>query len=140
GTLGDVLAQGGYVALAKSLNGRPRDLIDAVERAGLTGRGGAHFPVANKWRLASAHADEPRILLVNAEEGEPGVFKDRHLLEGDPHRLIEGILMAAFATGATEAYVYINGQARRARASFEAALEDARAAGIPDGSAFGTPL
>lgn len=136
GTLGDVLAQGGYVALDRALDLTADQLLDAVEAGGFTGRGGAHFPVASKWRFAGAHRDEPRMLVVNAEEGEPGVFKDRHLLEGDPHRLIEGILLAHHAVGFERAYVYINGQARIARASFERALEQAREAGILDGSAW----
>ncbi|MQA00624.1 MAG: hypothetical protein GEU80_15050 [Dehalococcoidia bacterium] len=140
GTLGDVRAQGAYAALARALKGRPRDLIDAVERAGLTSRGGVASPVAGEWWRASAQAEQPRVLLVDAKDGAPEVFRHRHLLEGDPHRLIEGVLMAAYATGATEARVCIDAEARRARASFEAALEDAVAAGILDGSAFGHGL
>ena len=137
GTLGDVLAQGAYGALDRALGVAPGELIEAIERGGFTGRGGAHFPVASKWRFTAAHADAPRMLVVNAEEGEPGVFKDRHLLEGDPHRLIEGILLAHHAVGFERAYVYINGQARLARAAFERALGDASEAGILDGSAWG---
>ena len=136
GTLGDVLSQGAYSALDRALGVTSAQLLDAIEAGGFTGRGGAHFPVAMKWRLAAGHSDEPRMLVVNAEEGEPGVFKDRHLLEGDPHRLIEGILLAHHAVGFEAAYVYINGQARGARAAFERALEDAREAGILDGSAW----
>ncbi len=136
GTLGDVLAQGAYGALDRALGVTPEQLLDAIDKAGFTGRGGAHFPVAMKWRLTAAHSDAPRMLVVNAEEGEPGVFKDRHLLEGDPHRLIEGILVAHHAVGFEHAYVYINGQARAARAAFERAVEDAREAGILDGGAW----
>ncbi len=137
GTLGDVLSQTGYGGLDRALSVAPEELLDRLETVGLTGRGGAHFPVAMKWRLAAAHTDEPRMLVVNAEEGEPGVFKDRHMLEGDPHRLIEGILIAHHAVGFQDAYVYINGQARHARAAFERALADAAEAGIVDGSAWG---
>ncbi len=136
GTLGDVLAQGGYSALDRALTSTPEQLLDAIEDAGFTGRGGAHFPVATKWRLAAADTHRPRMLVVNAEEGEPGVFKDRHLLEGDPHRLIEGILIAHYAVGFERAYVYINGQARTARAIFENALADAAAAEIFSGAAW----
>lgn len=136
GTLGDVLAQGAYSALDRALTGTPEQLLDAIEDAGFTGRGGAHFPVATKWRLAATHTDRPRMLVVNAEEGEPGVFKDRHLLEGDPHRLIEGILIAHYAVGFERAYVYINGQARTARAIFQDALEDAATAEILSGLAW----
>lgn len=136
GTLGDVLAQGAYSALDRALTGTPEQLLDAIEDAGFTGRGGAHFPVATKWRLAATHTDHPRMLVVNAEEGEPGVFKDRHLLEGDPHRLIEGILIAHYAVGFERAYVYINGQARTARTIFQDALEDAATAEILSGLAW----
>ncbi len=136
GSLADVLGRGAYAALAYALSRPPEETIAAVERAGLTGRGGAHFAVPTKWKLVAAHGGE-KVLLVNAEEGEPGVFKDRHLLEGDPHRLLEGILMCCHATGVTRVFVYVNGQARKARAAFEAALADARAAGIVGGDALG---
>ena len=139
GTLGDALAQGAYAAAARALAMTPERVLDAVEAAGLSGRGGAHFPTATKWRLVAAHEGR-KLLLVNAEEGEPGVFKDRHLMEGDPHRLIEGIVIAAHATGVQEAIVYINGQARGARAFLLAAIRDARAAGILDGEALGATV
>jgi len=140
GTLADVLAQGGYAGYAVAAGLPPPRIIEAAHAAGLTGRGGAHFAAATKWGLVAAHADAAKVLVVNAEEGEPGVFKDRHLLEGDPHRLIEGILIACRATGIRDAYVYINGQARNARAVFEHALADARDAGILDSSLGGAPV
>lgn len=136
GTFGDVISRGAYGALARAATLEPERIIAAVEAAGLTGRGGAHFATAQKWRLAARHEGQ-KYLVVNAEEGEPGVFKDRHLIEGDPHRLIEGVLVACRAVGADTAFVYINGQARRARAAFERALEDAHEHGLLDGSAFG---
>lgn len=136
GSLADALAQGAYRALAQAVTLTPARVIEAVASAGLTGRGGAHFAVAQKWRLASANAG-PRMLVVNAEEGEPGVFKDRHVLEGDPHRLIEGVLIAAHAIGIARAVIYVNGQARTARRALDAALGQARAAGLLDGSALG---
>jgi NADH-quinone oxidoreductase subunit F len=138
GSLGDALHFGAYAAYAQALTLEPAGVIEAVETAALTGRGGAHFPTAMKWRFVSNHGGLKHIV-INAEEGEPGVFKDRHLIEGDPHRLIEGILICAYATGATSAYVYINGQARRAQAAFLDALEEAGKAGILDGTALGGP-
>jgi NADH-quinone oxidoreductase subunit F len=138
GTLAGALAAGAYEAAALALAMTPVEVIDAVEAMGLTGRGGAHFPTGRKWRFATG--GEPPVLVVNAEEGEPGVFKDRHMLEGDPHRVIEGMLIAAHATGATDAYVYVNGQARRARAAFEQALAEATEAGILGGEALGAPV
>ena len=136
GTLGDALAQGAYLALAHAVTRKPEEVIESVQRAGLSGRGGAHFATAQKWRLA-AQNPAPRVLVVNAEEGEPGVFKDRHLLEGDPHRLIEGVLIAAHASGIARAVIYINGQARNARHAVDAAVDQAREAGILNGSALG---
>ncbi len=136
GSLADALGQGAYLALAHAVRQQPAEVIEAVQRAGLSGRGGAHFATAQKWRLA-AQNPAPRVLVVNAEEGEPGVFKDRHLLEGDPHRLIEGILIAAHAAGIARAVIYINGQARNARRVVDAAVEQAREAGLLDGSALG---
>jgi NADH:ubiquinone oxidoreductase subunit F (NADH-binding) len=138
GSLGDALAHGAYATLDRALGLAGEEIFEAIEAGGFTGRGGAHFPVAMKWRLAAAH-DETKALVVNAEEGEPGVFKDRHLLEADPHRLIEGVLLACHATGVTRVYIYVNGQARGARAALETALADAEAAGILDGSALGGP-
>ncbi len=139
GTLGGALAAGGYAAAAQALAIAPGAVIDAVEALGLTGRGGAHFPTDRKWRFASGMG-EPPVIVVNAEEGEPGAFKDRHLLEGDPHRLLEGMIIAAHATGATQAYLYVNGQARNARASFERALGEATEAGIVGGDALGAAV
>lgn len=136
GSLADALAQGAYLALAHAVTRKPEEVIEAVQRAGLSGRGGAHFATAQKWRLAAQNAG-PRVLVVNAEEGEPGVFKDRHLLEGDPHRLIEGVLIAAHAAGIARAVIYINGQARNARRAADLAVEQAREAGLLDGSALG---
>ncbi|GMU39742.1 MAG: hypothetical protein AMXMBFR23_06080 [Chloroflexota bacterium] len=135
-SLGEALGYGAYAALATVAAAPAETVTSLVEMAGITGRGGAHFATAQKWRLAARHPGT-KYLVVNAEEGEPGVFKDRHLIEGDPHRLIEGILIAAGAIGVDRAFVYINGQARQARAALEAAIAEAAAAGILDGRAFG---
>ena len=110
----------------------PAAVIELVKEAGLRGRGGAYFPAAIKWRGAvdAAGANGEPILVVNAEEGEPGVFKDRFLMERDPNRLLEGIRIAAYAIGASTAYCYINGQADRSAAAVAAALEEARTAGL----------
>lgn len=136
GSFADALAQGTYLALAHAVTRKPDEVIEAVQHAGLSGRGGAHFVTAQKWRLAAANAG-PRMLVVNAEEGEPGVFKDRHVLEGDPHRLIEGILIAAHAAGIARAVIYINGQATNARRAVDLAVTQAREAGLLDGNALG---
>ena len=135
GSLGDALATDAYAAAARALSMSPDELLDAVEACDLTGRGGAHFPVAMKWRFGRS---PEALLVVNAEEGEPGVFKDRVMLEGDPHRLIEGLIIAHHVVGgAGRAIVYINGQAHAARASLERAIAEASEAGILGGDALG---
>tara|TARA_B100000686_G_C16793098_1_gene980194 strand:- start:2252 stop:3739 length:1488 start_codon:yes stop_codon:yes gene_type:complete len=136
GSLGDVLSQGAYTALDRVLQLSPEEVINRLSEIGLTGRGGAHFPVAQKWRFARTHSDQQKILVVNAEEGEPGVFKDRHMLEGDPHRLLEGVLIAHHAVGFDAVYIYVNGQARQAQLSLEKALSDAGEAGIISGECW----
>ena len=109
-SIDDALAAGAYAGLRAAHAMESTAIVRAVEDAGLLGRGGAYFPVASKWNGARAHP-RPRYLVVNAEEGEPGVFKDRHLIEGDPHLLVEGLLIAARAIEAGAVYVYVNGEA-----------------------------
>ncbi|MDE2780217.1 MAG: SLBB domain-containing protein [Chloroflexota bacterium] len=116
---------GGYASLADALSHTPQEVIDQVLESGLQGRGGAYFPPARKWQGARAFP-EPRFLVVNAEEGEPGLFKDRHIMEGLPHRLIEGALIASYATGASRCFIYINAEAHLSAERVEAALEQAR--------------
>lgn len=87
--------------MARALeDGRPEPVIEEVRAAGLTERGGVYFQTAMKCAACRAAAGSPKFFVVNGEEGEPGIFKDRHLMEGDPHRLLEAVLIAAFATGA----------------------------------------
>jgi NADH-quinone oxidoreductase subunit F len=130
-SLADVRRHGGYAAWERARTLPPADLIALIKEAALRGRGGAYFPQAIKLESVRAHA-APRYLVVNAEEGEPGVFKDRHLMEGDPHLLVEGIAIAAHAAGAEAVYVYINGQARLAHERVTRALAEATAAGLLD--------
>lgn len=127
--LDEALRRGRYRAFAEALDGEPGAVVDEIERSGLTGRGGAYFPVGIKWRGCLAN-DAPRYLVVNAEEGEPGVVKDRHLLEGDPHLVIEGMLIAAYAIGAERVVVYVNGHARTAGERLRRAIDDARECGL----------
>ena len=121
----DYVAVGGYASLADALSRAPQEVIDQVLESGLQGRGGAYFPPARKWQGARAFP-EPRFLVVNAEEGEPGLFKDRHIMEGLPHRLIEGALIASYATGASRCFIYINAEAHLSAQRVHAALEQAR--------------
>ena len=131
GDIADAIRRGSYVTLADALSRRdPRGLIETVKAAGLRGRGGAYFAAALKWEGVRAAAGSPKHLIVNAEEGEPGIFKDRHLMEGDPHRLLEGALLAAYAAGASRICVYIHGEAHLSALRMARALDDARRWGL----------
>ena len=126
----DYIANGGYRGLAQALSMTPEDVIDEVRASGLRGRGGAYFPAALKWQGARSVRNTPRYLVVNCEEGEPGIFKDRHLMEGVPHRLLEGAIIAAYASGVHTAYIYINAEANLSAERMQRAVEQAYAAGL----------
>ncbi|MDE2613028.1 MAG: NAD(P)H-dependent oxidoreductase subunit E [Burkholderiales bacterium] len=129
-------AAGGYALLADCMAGRRRvdDVLDAIEQAGLRGLGGAGFATARKWRAVRAQPS-PRYLTVNLDEGEPGTFKDRHYLERDPHRFIEGALIAAWAVGIEAIWIYLRDEYHGCRAMLEAELAalaaDPPLAGLP---------
>jgi NADH:ubiquinone oxidoreductase subunit F (NADH-binding)/NADH:ubiquinone oxidoreductase subunit E len=128
--LDDALLHGAYRALAEALDGPPAAVIERVKASGLQGRGGAFFPTALKWEACRAAAGRPKYVVMNGEEGEPGIFKDRHLMEGDPHQVLEGVLLAAYAAGATHAVLYIHGEADLSAERLARAVAQARAAGI----------
>ena len=131
GEIADAIRGGSYAALAKALEtGRPEAVIETVKSAGLRGRGGAYFMAALKWEGARNASGRPRYLIVNGEEGEPGIFKDRHLMEGDPHRLLEGALLAAYAAGVSHVYLYIHGEAHLSAERMTRAIADARQWGL----------
>ena len=131
GDIADAIRRGGYAALADALSSRdPLAVIETVKAAGLRGRGGAYFAAALKWEGVRSARGAPAYLIVNAEEGEPGIFKDRHLMEGDPHRLLEGALLAAFASGASRIILYIHGEAHLSAQRMAHAVEDARRWGL----------
>jgi len=129
-SLHEYVESGGYEGLARALSASPEDVIEQVVASGLRGRGGAYFPAGLKWRGARSVKNTPRYLVVNCEEGEPGIFKDRNLMEGVPHRLIEGAIIAAFASDVSEAYIYINAEANLSAERMQIALEQAYEAGI----------
>jgi NADH-quinone oxidoreductase subunit F len=104
------LANGGYQAVQKAFNYTPDDVIKMIKQSGLRGRGGAGFPAGVKWGFMPKGSDQPKFIAVNTDEGEPGTFKDREIVERDPHQVIEGVLIAAYAVGASRAYVYIRGE------------------------------
>lgn len=128
-TLAGYRRSGGYAALERTLaSSTSAQLLDLVEHSGLAGRGGAGFPTARKWRAVAAAQGEPKTVVCNADEGEPGCFKDRALLDHDPHALIEGMLLAAFATGATRGFIYLRYEYPDTQAILERAIDEARAA------------
>jgi NADH:ubiquinone oxidoreductase subunit F (NADH-binding)/NADH:ubiquinone oxidoreductase subunit E len=131
GDLAAARQAGSYATLAAVLErGDPTAVITAVKAAGLLGRGGAYFPAAVKWEGCRAAPGAPKYVVVNGEEGEPGIFKDRHLMEADPHRLLEGLLLAAYAAGASHGILYIHGEAGLSAERCGAAVSAARAAGL----------
>lgn len=125
--IADAIRHQTYATFADVLaGGDPERVIEEVKAAGLAGRGGAYFPTAVKWRTCRDAAGSPKFVIVNGEEGEPGIFKDRHLMEGDPHHVIEGLLLAAYAVGASRAILYIHGEADLAAERLARALAQAR--------------
>jgi NADH-quinone oxidoreductase subunit F len=134
-------AYGDYAALRHALTGMSPEAVSAeVEASGLVGRGGAAFPTGLKWRLTRSAAQWPHYVVCNADESEPGTFKDRVLLEHRPHLLLEGLLLSAYAVQAERAYIFIRGEYPEATAILERAIEEASAAGLMGqqimGSAF----
>ena len=135
-TLNGWKERGGYEALKKALDMSPEDVVEIVKASGLRGRGGAGFPTGLKWSFmpktkASAKAKvKPQYLLCNADESEPGTFKDRELLRWAPHQLIEGCLIGAHAMGAQHVYIYCRGEFFEATQVLAKAVEDGYEAGI----------
>lgn len=120
----------GYLALPAALEMGPQAVIDEVIASGLLGRGGAAFPTGRKWAAVAAEPAKPRYLICNADESEPGTFKDRLLLDADPFAVIEAMTIAAFAVGASRGYVYIRGEYPETARLLEESLERARNAGL----------
>jgi NADH-quinone oxidoreductase subunit F len=128
-SLDDYRAADGYAALNKALQMTPAQLIDEVKRSGIRGRGGAAFPMGSKWEAVVAHGPD-RLLVCNADEAEPGTFKDRGVMEGDPFSLVEAMTIAGYALGAHRSYLYIRGEYPRAARHVACAIEVAREAGL----------
>ncbi|WP_159325706.1 NAD(P)H-dependent oxidoreductase subunit E [Streptomyces tendae] len=129
-SLDDYRAHGGYTALRRAFALGPAAVIREVTDAGLVGRGGAAFPTGRKWQATAAQPDHPHYLVCNADESEPGTFKDRVLMEGDPYALVEAMTIAAYATGAHRGYLYLRGEYPRALARVTHAIEQARTRGL----------
>ncbi len=120
---------GGYVQLAKALKMQPQAIIDEVKASGLRGRGGAGFPTGMKWGFLPKN-DEPRYLLCNADEGEPGTFKDRMMMEKAPHQLVEGMIISAFAINCKKSYIYVRGEYDDSINALNTAIQEAYKAGL----------
>ena len=136
-TLDFYLQHGGYEALKTALGKSPDDIIALVSAAGLRGRGGAGFPTGMKWKFVDKKV-EPRYIVCNADESEPGTFKDHLLMERNPHLLFEGCLIACHAIGAKVAYIYIRGEFFHVQGVLERAIDEAYAKGILGRNIFGS--
>ena len=135
----DYIAENGYTALANVITGMtPERVIDEIMKSGLRGRGGAGFPTARKWKLCRDVPDSPKYLTCNADEGDPGAFMNRRVLESDPHSVLEGMVIAAFATGASMGYIYCRAEYPIAVQNLNIAIAQAREFGFLGKSIFGT--
>jgi bidirectional [NiFe] hydrogenase diaphorase subunit len=124
--LTDYIAVGGYQSLAKVLEGMtPRQVVDEVKKSGLRGRGGAGYPTGLKWELVARQVPTTKYVVCNADEGDPGAFMDRSVLEGDPHRVLEGMAIAAYAVGAQQGYIYVRGEYGLAIQRLQTAIKQA---------------
>jgi NADH-quinone oxidoreductase subunit F len=128
-TLEGYKRNGGYQVLAKALKMDPKTIVEEVKASGLRGRGGAGFPTGMKWSFLPVNG-EPRYLLCNADEGEPGTFKDRLMLERAPHQLIEGMIISAFAIGSKKSYIYVRGEYDHPIKVLRAALQETYDSGL----------
>ena len=127
----DYIGAGGYEAWEKALTQmQPAEIVAEVKKSGLRGRGGAGFPAGVKWSFTAPLEAPQKYVVVNADEGEPGTFKDRLIMEGDPHQLLEGIMICARAIGATKAYIYIRGEYKLCISRLELAIKQAKEYGI----------
>ena len=130
--------RGGYRALERALGTAPADIVTVVKDSGLRGRGGAGFPTGVKWSFMKPGDGKPHYLCCNADESEPGTFKDREIMRWTPHALVEGCAIGAYAIGAETAYIYIRGEFTEPIVRMEAAIKEAYAAGILGKNAMGT--
>jgi NADH:ubiquinone oxidoreductase subunit F (NADH-binding)/(2Fe-2S) ferredoxin len=127
----EYIASDGYFALGRAVTEMtPADVLQEVENSGLRGRGGAGFPTGRKWRFCAQAKDRTKYVICNADEGEPGTFKDRLIMEGDPHKVLEGMALCGYAIGARQGFVYIRGEYKLSIERLEKAILAARANGL----------
>jgi NADP-reducing hydrogenase subunit HndC len=137
--INDYIVHDGFLALGKALTeGTPESVITEIEKSGLKGRGGAGFPTGSKWRFVSKARGERKYVICNADESEPGTFKDRLILEGDPYSIVEAITIAGYAVGAAEGYIYIRGEYKLAQERLNHAIQQAHEFGFLGEKIFGT--
>lgn len=135
----EYIAVGGYEAWEKALTQlKPQDIIDEVKKSGLRGRGGAGFPTGLKWTFTAPIESNDKLIVINADEGEPGTFKDRLIMEGDPHKLLEGVMLAAYAVGAHMSYIYIRGEYKLCIDRIRKAIKQCHEYGILGKDIFGS--
>jgi NADH-quinone oxidoreductase subunit F len=138
-SIDDYIAIGGYNSLAKALyNMKPEKVIDKIKKAGLRGRGGGGFPTGRKWEYCRNAEGEPKYVICNADEGDPGAYMDRSLLEGNPHSVLEGMIIGAYAIGSHEGYVYIRNEYPLAVKHLEEAIKQAEEYGFLGKSILGS--
>ena len=127
----DYIAVGGYKALHKALTEMSREEVVAeIKQSGLRGRGGAGYPTGLKWEMVYKYVNDIKYVVCNGDEGDPGAFMDRSVLEGDPHRILEGMALAGYAVGAIKGYIYVRAEYPLAIKRLEAAIKQARALGL----------
>jgi NADH:ubiquinone oxidoreductase subunit F (NADH-binding)/NAD-dependent dihydropyrimidine dehydrogenase PreA subunit/(2Fe-2S) ferredoxin len=134
------IARDGYGGLQKALRMKPGEVIQEIKDSGLRGRGGAGFPTGIKWEFASKAPGRTKYIICNADEGDPGAFMDRSLLEGDPHAVLEGMLIGAYAIGCAEGYIYIRAEYPLAIKRLETALEQMKQSGLLGNKILGSPF
>jgi len=126
----DYIAEGGYAGLAKALTMEPDRIIEEITRSGLRGRGGGGFPTGRKWRSARDAPGEPKYTIANGDEGDPGAFMDRSLMEGTPHAVLEGMIIGSYAIGSTHGYIYVRNEYPLAVKHLSMAIAQARERGL----------
>ena len=137
--INDAVAAGAYQGLRRALfEMKPEEVIEEVVKSGLRGRGGGGFPTGLKWKLTAKQEEPTKYVVCNADEGDPGAFMDRSILEGDPHKIIEGMAIAAYAIGAHEGYVYVRAEYPLAIARYRIAIDQAQAMGLLGNNIMGT--
>lgn len=138
-SINEYIAKGGYLGLAQALKKfSPDEVITTIEKSGLRGRGGGGFPTGTKWRLAYKTQSDQKYMICNADEGDPGAFMDRAVIEGDPHRLLEGLAIGSYAVGASVAYIYIRAEYPLAIERLKIAIKQAEDLGLLGHNILGT--